>query len=139
MVYHFAGCIAGFGGNIEKAIYNQAQVFRIDPFYPYMAVVEADLGLWNLVCGNKHEAARWLDRSASRHPTYLRGIQRRIVLTGLSDGTSSDLAAQALPPTALSLSQINASYPFLNDNHRQLFFTNYRRGLDAIGANSHDA
>jgi DNA-binding winged helix-turn-helix (wHTH) protein/tetratricopeptide (TPR) repeat protein len=132
MAYHFAGCIAGFCGNTAKAIYNQAQVFRIDPFYPYAAVVEADLGLWHIIEGDSREAARWLDRSTAKNPAYVRGVQRRIVLEGLLGYNSPRLAVEQIPPAALSLEQVEASYPFLKSEHRDLFIGNYQRGLGLL-------
>lgn len=134
MAYHFAGCIAGFCGNTAKAIYNQAQVFRIDPFYPYAAVVEADLGLWHIIDGDSREAARWLDRSTARNPAYVRGVQRRIVLECLLGYNSPRLPAEQVSPAALSLEQVEVSYPFLRPEHRDLFINGYRRGLGQLTA-----
>ena len=58
MNYHFGGCITGFSGDPEGARRHQERLFRIDPVYPYSAVIEADLGLWHLLDGNLDEAGR---------------------------------------------------------------------------------
>ncbi|WP_158968228.1 winged helix-turn-helix domain-containing protein [Chachezhania sediminis] len=127
--YHFGGCITGFSGDPTKARTYQERICRVDPVYPYRAVIEADLGLWHMLDGNWAEADDHLARAQSWDPAYGRALQRRMVLSGL---TGNRDAAQAAARRLADLGQtldphaIIASYPFRRDDHREMFLQGLR-------------
>lgn len=128
--YHFGGCITGFAGDPEAAARLQERIFRIDPAYPYTAVIEADLGLWSLVQDDLATAERRLDRAVAWDPRYGRAWQRRVALSGLKD--DRDAARTALARlvelgTPLEREQIVTSYPFREPAQRERFFDGFRR------------
>jgi len=130
MNYHFGGCITGFSGDPEGARRYQERLFRLDPLYPYAAVIEADLGLWHLLDKQFTEADDRLSRAHTWDPKYGRALQRRIALGGLTgDRESAMAAARALSDLGLSLDYkvIAASYPFRNPDHSDLFLDGLRR------------
>ncbi len=128
--YHFGGCIQGFCGRLDDARFNQEQLFRLDPVYPYTAVVEADLALWNMLDGNLDAAETHIGRSQDADPDYVRGVQRLVVLHGLKgDKSAAEPAVQRLaklsPP--LDHTYLAASYPFKNPEHSKIFSEGLRR------------
>ena len=124
MNYHFGGCVAGFSGDLETAQRHQKRLFRMDPIYPYTAVIEADLGLWHLL-GAEHDAAEErLVRAHRWDPRYGRALQRMIALYGLrGEPERARQAARKLSDLGLpmNLDVIAASYPFRRDADRTLF------------------
>jgi len=84
MAYHFSGCIQGFAGDLDKAIELQEKVYRVDPGYPHLDIVEADPGLWLLLRGELGESSRHLARALELNGRNLRARQRKIALAGLS-------------------------------------------------------
>jgi TolB-like protein len=135
--YHFCGCISGFAGDLAAARFNQNQVFRVDPAYPYTAVVQADLALWAMLDGHLDEAVVHINRSLEWDPNYFRGIQRLVALHGLrGDREAASHAVSRLARSGLSFDQayVGASYPFRNDDHRAIFLNGLRRaGLNLAG------
>lgn len=130
MNYHFGGCITGFSGDPEAARAYQERLFRLDPLYPYTAVIEADLGLWHLLEEEFPEADIRLDRSHRWDPRYGRALQRQIALAGLKgDRDGAGIAARKLSDLGLTLNYdvIAASYPFRNPDHGELFLDGLRR------------
>jgi len=128
--YHFGGCITGFAGDPAAATRLQERIFRIDPAYPYTAVIESDLGLWSLVQGDLESAEHRLERAVAWDPRYGRAWQRRVALGGLKD--DRDAAQSALRQLAeldipLEREQLLASYPFREAAHRERFFDGFRR------------
>jgi TolB-like protein len=135
--YHFAGCISGFAGDLAAARYNQEQVFRVDPAYPYTAVVQADLALWAMLAGRLDDAVVHINRSLEWDPNYFRGVQRLVALHGLRDDReAASLAIGRLARLGLSFDQsyVEASYPFRNSEHRTIFLA----GLSQAGLNLGD-
>lgn len=131
-VYHFGGCITGFSGDTPTARRLQEIVERIDPAYPYMAVIEADLGLWHLVEGNFAAAQQHLDRAVEWDPRYGRAYQRRAALAGLlgdEAGAAAAMARLAELGLPLDRDQVIASYPFREPAQRALFFEGINRAL----------
>lgn len=132
--YHFGGCINGFAGDPAKARFYQERLFRVDPTYPYRAVIEADLGLWHLLDEDFTAAGERLDRAEAWDPSYGRALQRRIALSGLiGDRDTAILAAKRLSEMGLSLNRevIVSSYPFQREEHGALFM----EGLQRAGVN----
>ncbi|MEP3334040.1 winged helix-turn-helix domain-containing protein [Sedimentitalea sp.] len=130
MNYHFGGCITGFSGNPEKARFYQERLFRIDPTYPYRAVIEADLGLWHLLDKQFDKANERLRLSQSWDPFYGRALQRRVALSGLTgDCDEAQQAARKLFEMGLPLDYrtIASSYPFLKEEHSEIFLDGLRR------------
>ena len=128
--HHFAGCILGFSGDPAAARRLQARIFRIDPAYPYTAVIESDLGLWHLLDGEWDAAQAHLERAVQWDPAYGRALQRRVALggligdRGLAQSALDRLAELGMP---LTREQILTSYPFRNPVHRDTFFDGFRR------------
>jgi TolB-like protein/DNA-binding winged helix-turn-helix (wHTH) protein len=135
--YHFCGCISGFAGDLPAARFNQEKVFRIDPAYPYTAVVQADLALWAMLDGHLDEAVVHINRSLEWDPNYFRGIQRLVALHGLrGDREAASHGVSRLAKSGLSFDQgyVDASYPFRNDDHRAIFLAGLRRaGVNLAG------
>jgi len=132
--YHFGGCITGFSGDPTAARAYQERIFRIDPVYPYRAVIEADLGLWHMLEGDFAAADDRLARAENWDPSYGRAHQRRIVLSGLQGNRdAASAAAQRLSALGQTLDPhaILASYPFRQDEHREMFL----QGLRSAGFN----
>ncbi len=130
MNYHFGGCITGFSGDPEGARNHQERLFRLDPLYPYTAVIEADLGLWHLLDEEFPEADDRLHRSHRWDPRYGRALQRQIALAGLKgDRDGAGIAARKLSELGMPLDYdvIAASYPFRNPDHGELFLDGLRR------------
>jgi tetratricopeptide (TPR) repeat protein len=130
MNYHFGGCINGFAGETARARHYQERLFRVDPVYPYRAVIEADLGLWHMLDGEFEAADARLDRSLSWDPAYGRALQRRIALCGLTgDRASAHTAARRLSALGLPLDfeTISMSYPFRLAEHGEMFLDGLRR------------
>ncbi|MGI9390810.1 MAG: winged helix-turn-helix domain-containing tetratricopeptide repeat protein [Boseongicola sp.] len=130
MNYHFGGCITGFSGDPEGARKYQERLFRLDPLYPYTAVIEADLGLWHLLDEELLEANDRLQRSHQWDPRYGRALQRQISLAGLNgDRDAAMIAARKLSDLGLPLNydSIAASYPFRNPDHNEIFLDGLRR------------
>lgn len=129
-LYHFAGCITGFSGQPDEAIALQKRLFRMDPVYTYGAVIEADLGLWHMILQNFEEADRRLARAERWNPRYGRTLQRRIALAGLiGDRPMAIDAARRMSNLGLVLDRdiIADSYPFREEEHRNLFMTGLQR------------
>jgi hypothetical protein len=129
-IYHFGGCITGFAGDPQTARQHGARVFRIDPAYPYMAVIHSDLGLWHMLEGNLDAAADHLGRAEQWDPAYGRGLQRQVALAGLrGDRAAVGRAIGRLAEIGAPLAreQIMTSYPFREQRHRALFFDGFRR------------
>lgn len=132
--YHFGGCITGFSGDPARARAYQERLFRVDPTYPFRAVIEADLGLWHLLDGEYDAAGERLDRAEAWDPSYGRALQRRIALSGLTgDRDAAILAARRLSEMGLPLNRetILSSYPFQRAEHRATFM----EGLQRSGIN----
>jgi len=130
MNYHFGGCITGFSGDPEGARQHQERLFRLDPLYPFTAVIEADLGLWHLLDKQFSQADDRLCRSHQWDPRYGRTLQRQIALAGLQDDTErANVAARKLSDLRQPLDHevIAASYPFRNPDHNELFSEGLRR------------
>ena len=130
MNYHFGGCITGFSGDPEGARHHQERLFRLDPLYPYAAVIEADLGLWHMLDKQFAEADERLTRSQTWDPGYGRALQRLIALGGLTGNREAARdAARRLSDLGLPLKfeTIAASYPFRNPDHAELFLDGLRR------------
>lgn len=134
MNYHFGGCITGFSGEPTKARAYQERLFRIDPTYPYRAVIEADLGLWHMMDHDYEHAGLHLDRAQVWDPRYGRALQRRIALAGLvGDRDTAQSLAKQLKDMGLPLDvdTIVASYPFKREADAELF----QQGLRSAGIN----
>jgi tetratricopeptide (TPR) repeat protein len=132
--YHFCGCISGFAGDLAAARFNQEQVFRVDPAYPYTAVVQADLALWAMLAGRLDDAVVHINKSLEWDPSYFRGAQRLVALHGLrGDREAASQAIGRLAKLGLSFDQsyVDASYPFRNSDHRTIFLA----GLSQAGLN----
>lgn len=128
--YHFGGCITGFSGDPTGARAYQERLFRLDPVYPYRAVIEADLGLWHLLDEDWDAADTRLSRAHSWDPLYGRAYQRRIALCGLiGDRPKALEAGRRLSDLGMPLEfdAIVASYPFRNPDHAEMFATGLRR------------
>jgi len=130
MNYHFGGCITGFAGDPTKARAYQERLFRVDPTYPYRAVIEADLGLWHMLDAQYDAASERLDRAQAWDPFYGRALQRRIALSGLTG--DHDIARQAASKLSelglpMDFDSIASSYPFRKDEHNELFQDGLRR------------
>ncbi len=130
MNYHFGGCITGFGGDPTRARAYQERLFRVDPVYPYRAVIEADLGLWHMLDTQFDAADARLSRAQAWDARYGRALQRRIALSGLiGDRDTAQDAARQLSDLGLPLDfdTIAASYPFRKESHSALFMDGLRR------------
>lgn len=130
MNYHFGGCITGFAGDPEQARVYQNRLFRLDPLYPYAAVIEADLGLWHMLDEEFPEATDRLDRAHQWDPRYGRALQRQISLAGLNDDRDRAMAAaRKLSELGMPLDYdvIAASYPFRLPEHSEMFLDGLRR------------
>lgn len=128
--YHFGGCITGFGGDPAQARTYQERLFRIDPTYPYRAVIEADLGLWHMLDEEFDSASAHLGRAQLWDPRYGRALQRRIALAGLQGDRNTGLKLlQELKEMGLPLdaNTILNSYPFKRQEHAALFHTGLRQ------------
>lgn len=128
--YHFGGCIRGFAGDLPAARRCQDRIFRIDPAYPYTAVIHSDLGLWRMLEGDLDAAADHLARAEQWDPAYGRALQRQVALGGLrGDRAASGRAIARLAEIGAPLGreQILTSYPFREARHRELFFDGFRR------------
>lgn len=128
--YHFGGCITGFSGDPTQARRYQERLFRVDPVYPYRAVIEADLGLWHMLDAEFENADDRLTRSETWDPSYGRALQRRIALAGLQGKRDVARAAAARLSDlglALDLDVITASYPFRKPEHHDMFADGLRR------------
>lgn len=127
--HHFCGCVSGFAGQLDRAADLQGRVFRIDPAYPYAAVVQADLALWAMVQGRLDHARRHIVRSQAADPDYARGVQRLAALCGLSGDAPG--AAKALGRLAklgqFDRAYYDASYPFRDPQHQRAFLDGLRR------------
>jgi TolB-like protein len=132
MAHHFSGCISGFAGDLKGAIATQSNVYRVDPQYGHADVVEADLGLWRLLEGDRGRAEEHLRRAVSLNPSNLRARQRQIVLAGLTgDRALAREALDALKELGGTMDEqyLAASYPFQDPRHAETF----RAGLVAAG------
>lgn len=132
LAHHVSGCISGFAGDLDGAIAEQSRVYRVDPLYGHAEVVEADLGLWNLLKGELDSAANHLRRSVSLDPSNVRARQRQVVLAGLSKNAalaSEALAALEKLEGPLDEQYLTSSYPFQEAAHAKRF----RDGLRAAG------
>ena len=130
MAHHVSGCIWGFAGDLDAAIAEQGNVFRVDPRYGHGEVVQADLGLWHLLRGDLERAAEHLRRSVSLDPSNVRARQRQIVLAGFSkDAALAREALAALEKLGGTMDEqyLAASYPFQESSHAKRF----REGLRA--------
>ncbi|XWN34453.1 MAG: winged helix-turn-helix domain-containing protein [Devosia sp.] len=136
--YHFGGCITGFSGDPETARAYQERLFRLDPVYPYTAVIEADLGLWHMLDNEFVKASERLERSHRWDPRYGRALQRKIALAGLNgDLDAASVATAKLRSLGLPLDAdaIAASYPFKDPAHSTLFLEGLlRAGLRQSGS-----
>ncbi|MEX0282012.1 MAG: winged helix-turn-helix domain-containing protein [Arenibacterium sp.] len=128
--YHFGGCIFGFSGHPTQARTYQERLFRVDPVYPYRAVIEADLGLWHMLESQFDDADERLTRAETWDPSYGRALQRRMALAGLlGDRDRANRAAKRLMELGLPLNvdTITASYPFKKAEHMEMFSDGLRR------------
>jgi TolB-like protein len=129
-LYHFAGCITGFSGDPVKARRFQERIFRMDPLYPYAAVIEADIGLWHLISEEYSDADNHLTRAQNWDPGYGRALQRRIALAGLTgDRPMAIEAARKMSDLGLALDRniIADSYPFRMPVHQEMFLSGLQR------------
>lgn len=132
--YHFCGCISGFSGLLDTAISQQRRVYKVDPVYPYTAVIESDLALWKMLSGRLDEAGRHLERSLQWDPAYGRALQRLVAFGGLRndpEAVSRALSRLAELGSPLDRDYMMTSYPFRETAHRETFF----RGLRQAGVN----
>jgi len=132
--YHFGGCICGFAGELDTAIAHQSRVFRVDPAYPYTAVVEADLALWSMLADDLDRSLAHINRSVEWDPAYGRGWQRFVSLHGLrGDREQSDRGLRRLAELKQPVDRdyMITTYPFRDPAHRETFF----RGLRLAGIN----
>jgi DNA-binding winged helix-turn-helix (wHTH) protein/tetratricopeptide (TPR) repeat protein len=133
MAHHVSGCIWGFAGDLDAAIAEQGNVFRVDPRYGHAEVVQADLGLWHLLRGDLEQAAEHLRRSVSLDPSNLRAWQRQIILAGMrGDAVRAREAFRALEKLGGTMDEgyLAVSYPFQDSKHAEAF----RAGLRAAEA-----
>ncbi|MFK7755107.1 MAG: winged helix-turn-helix domain-containing tetratricopeptide repeat protein [Sedimentitalea sp.] len=134
MNYHFGGCVAGFAGDPAGARKHQEHLFRIDPTYPYRAVIEADLGLWHFLDEEFEQAEFRFERSEAWDPNYGRCWQRRIALFGyIGQRDKAQAAATKLKELGLpvDIDTILTSYPFQLSKHKDMFL----HGLRQAGLN----
>jgi TolB-like protein len=132
LAHHVSGCISGFAGDLDGAIAEQGNVYRVDPLYGHSEVVEADLGLWHLLRGDLERAGQHLQRSVGHDPWNVRARQRQVVLAGLTRNEA--LAREALATLEklggpMDERYVAASYPFQEPAHAETF----RKGLEAAG------
>ncbi|MCP1335561.1 winged helix-turn-helix domain-containing protein [Futiania mangrovi] len=128
--YHFCGCIAGFAGDLDVALAQGRRVFRVDPAYPYTAVVEADLALWSMLSDDLGEASLHIERALQWDPDYGRGWQRYVALHGLRGDRESSgrgIARLRALDQPVSRDYLASTYPFRNPEHAAVFFTGLRR------------
>jgi Flp pilus assembly protein TadD len=133
--YHFLGCVSGFAGRIDDAVAHQSKVFRVDPAYPYSAVVQADLALWSMLSGDMERARQHVNRAVATDPGYTRAVQRLVMFTGLSGDRRAAVKAigQLARLGTFERSYYDASYPFRDLKHKQLLLEGFRRaGLNLV-------
>ncbi|MEM7693676.1 MAG: hypothetical protein AAF318_04445 [Pseudomonadota bacterium] len=70
MTHHFGGCILGFTGEPGEARALQERLFRLDPVYPYTAVIHSDRGLWHMIGQEFAPATERLHRAHQWDPRY---------------------------------------------------------------------
>jgi TolB-like protein/DNA-binding winged helix-turn-helix (wHTH) protein len=124
MAYHFSGCIHGFTGDLDLAIKTQNAVYQVDPSYPHLDVIEADLGLWHLLDNDLNGARQHLDRALTLNPQNIRARQRQLALAGiLPDLGMAQAALQYLSPQGSEMDEtyLRDSYPFQNPDHAAIF------------------
>jgi len=132
LAYHFSGCIHGFGGDLEAAIRTQENVHRVDPAFPHMDAVKADLGLWHLLRGDLDRAWAYVGEALVLNPRNVRARQREVALAGLrGDAARAGPAIRELLSLggALDEDYLKASYPFQDPAHAAIF----RKGLVQAG------
>ena len=132
MAYHFSGCIHGFAGDLDAAIEAQEHVLRVDPAYPHMDAVKADLGLWHLLRGDLDRARDHVGEALAHNPRNVRARQREVALAGLrGDAARARAAVQELRALggASDENYLKASYPFQDPAHTAIF----RKGLVQAG------
>jgi DNA-binding winged helix-turn-helix (wHTH) protein/tetratricopeptide (TPR) repeat protein len=130
MAHHFLGCIQGFSGDLEAAIKTQNTVYLVDPSYTHLDVIEADLGLWNILRNDLDGAKVHLRQALTLNPRNVRALQRLLVLGGiLGDRNSIQTANHRLHElgSAISETDLVASYPFQNQEHSETFRMGLRK------------
>jgi Tfp pilus assembly protein PilF len=107
---------------------------RVDPHYPYTAVVHADLALCAMLDGRLDDALAHIGRAVAWDPRYARAVQRQAAIHGARG--ERDAAYRAVTRLAKLVDTFDrryfdVTYPFRDPAHKRTFFD----GLSKAGVN----
>ena len=130
LTYQFLGCVLVFADRPREAIPHLQMVLQLDPRYQSASAILADLALSHFLLGENEVAASWSERAVAEQANNVRAWQRLAVVRGHQGQAGAARAAldrvRSLQPD-FSLTYVDATYPFLNPQHRQLFVEGLRK------------
>ncbi len=129
--YQFLGCIQQFKGEPEEALASQHAASRLNPSLQSTGLALSDIALCHLLLGNREDAEENGRRAVAADPQNARAAQRLLAILGhfQSPEASQQLTALQVLQPDMDLAYIDATYPFLRPEDRQLFL----QGLEAAG------
>jgi tetratricopeptide (TPR) repeat protein len=130
IAYHFFGCVLTFGGRAAEAIPKLQAVLQLDPWFQFLPVTLADIGLAHLLRGEFEEAVRFCERSIAERRENVRAWQRLAAALGHLGGR--DVAERALAKVFelqpdFGSAYVHATYPFREPAHAATFSEGLRK------------
>jgi len=128
--YQFLGCVLVFADRPREAIQPLQMVLQLDPRYQSASLILADLALSHLLLGEYDTAAALGERAVAEQANNVRAWQRLAAARGHLGHADAARAAfdrvLQLQPE-FSLAYVDATYPFRNPKHRELFVAGLRK------------
>jgi adenylate cyclase len=130
MAYHFYGCVLTFNDQPAQALTQLQAVLQLDPRFQLLPTTLADIGLVHLLLGDCETAVQFCKRAIGEQKDHVRAWQRLAAAYGcmgrLEEASAAFAQALALQPR-FALAYVDATYPFRNRAHAELFIDGLKR------------
>jgi adenylate cyclase len=130
MAYHFYGCVLTFNDQPEAALTQLQAVLQLDPRFQLLPTTLADIGLAHFLLGDCVSAVQFCKRAIGVQSDHVRAWQRLAAAFGcmgqLEDARAAFAQALRLQPH-FAMPYVQATYPFRNQAHTELFVDGLRR------------
>jgi adenylate cyclase len=130
MAYHFYGCVLTFNDQPAQALTMLQAVLQLDPRFQLLPTTLADIGLAHFLLGDCETAVQFCKRAIGEQGDHGRAWQRLAAAFGcmgrLEEARSAFAQAMKLQPRFAN-AYVQATYPFRNQAHAELFVNGLKR------------
>jgi adenylate cyclase len=130
MAYHFYGCVLTFDSQPAEALEKLQAVLRLDPRFQLRPTTLADIGLAHFLLGDCEAAVQFCKRAISEQGDHVRAWQRLAAALGCmgkqDEARTAFAQAMKLQPR-FARPYVEATYPFRDPAHTELFLDGLRR------------